>query len=91
MQIGYARVSTADQDLALQHDALSATGCEKVFDDTMSGARADRPGLHAALEHAREGDVLVVWRLDRLGRSLRDLLDLVHALGRAGHRPQEHH
>ena len=84
MQIGYARVSTADQDLALQHDALSATGCEKVFDDTMSGARADRPGLHAALEHAREGDVLVVWRLDRLGRSLRDLLDLVHALGGRG-------
>ena len=80
MLIGYARISTAEQDLALQRDALTEAGCEKMFTDKLSGARADRPGLSEALEYARSGDVIVVWRLDRLGRSLRDLLDLVHRL-----------
>jgi DNA invertase Pin-like site-specific DNA recombinase len=84
MQIGYARISTADQDLALQRDALKQAGCEKVFADTTSGTRADRPGLMEALEYAREGDVVVVWKLDRLGRSLKDLLDLIHQLEARG-------
>ncbi|MDS7891536.1 recombinase family protein, partial [Klebsiella michiganensis] len=68
--IGYARVSTAEQDTALQTDALRNAGCERVFEDTASGAKADRPGLADALAYLRDGDVLVVWRLDRLGRSL---------------------
>ena len=68
MLIGYARVSTDDQDSALQRDALTNAGCEKIFDETMSGARADRPQLRAALGFARKDDVLVVWKLDRLGR-----------------------
>jgi DNA invertase Pin-like site-specific DNA recombinase len=80
MLIGYERVSTDDQNLALQQDALSAAGCEKIFSDKMSGAKADRPGLKAALEFARKGDTLVVWRLDRLGRSLKDLIALVEEL-----------
>jgi predicted site-specific integrase-resolvase len=69
--IGYARVSTAEQDTALQTDALRNAGCERVFEDTASGAKADRPGLADALAYLRDGDVLVVWRLDRLGRSCR--------------------
>lgn len=77
MRIGYARVSTTDQDLALQLDALRGAGCERVFEDKESGAKADRPGLAAALSFARAGDVLVVWRLDRLGRSLPDLVRIV--------------
>jgi DNA invertase Pin-like site-specific DNA recombinase len=80
MLIGYERVSTDDQNLALQHDALHAAGCEKFFSDKMSGAKADRPGLKDALEFARKGDTLVVWRLDRLGRSLKDLIALVEEL-----------
>jgi DNA invertase Pin-like site-specific DNA recombinase len=80
--VGYARVSTADQDLALQLDALAAAGCAKVFEDRASGARADRPGLRAALDYAREGDVLVTWKLDRLGRSLPHLVETVAALER---------
>jgi DNA invertase Pin-like site-specific DNA recombinase len=80
MLIGYGRISTADQDLALQHDALIKAGCEKVYEDTMSGTRTNRPGLMEALEFARKDDVIVVWRLDRLGRSLKDLLDLIHRL-----------
>jgi len=76
MKIGYARVSTDDQSTALQLDALRAAGCERIFEDTASGANADRPGLADALAFARPGDVLVIWRLDRLGRSLRDLIDL---------------
>ena len=71
MRIGYARVSTADQNLAPQQDALRAAGCSKVYEDVVSGAAAHRPGLVAALEHLREGDALAVWKLDRLGRSLR--------------------
>ena len=66
MLIGYGRISTADQDLAMQRDALTKAGCEKIYTDTMSGAKANRPGLLESLEFARKGDVLVVWRLDRL-------------------------
>jgi DNA invertase Pin-like site-specific DNA recombinase len=80
--VGYARVSTADQDLALQLDALTAADCAKVFEDRASGARADRPGLRAALDYLREGDVLVTWKLDRLGRSLPHLTETVAALER---------
>ncbi len=79
-RIGYARVSTAEQDTALQTDALRKAGCERVFEDTASGAKADRPGLAEALAYLREGDVLVVWRLDRLGRSLPHLIETVSDL-----------
>jgi len=82
--VGYARVSTLDQDPTLQHDALTAAGCAKIFEDRASGARADRPGLRKALDYAREGDVLIVWKLDRLGRSLPHLLDTVSALEKHG-------
>lgn len=67
--IGYARVSTAEQDAALQTDALRQAGCEQVFEDKVSGVKADRLGLTAALAYVRDGDVLTVWRLDRLGRA----------------------
>jgi DNA invertase Pin-like site-specific DNA recombinase len=77
MIIGYARVSTEDQNLDLQRDALAKAGCEKVFEDKLSGARDNRPGLAAALSHLRSGDCLVVWKLDRLGRTLRGLIDMV--------------
>ncbi|MBV8576331.1 MAG: recombinase family protein, partial [Acetobacteraceae bacterium] len=82
--VGYARVSTADQDLALQLDALAAAGCAKVFEDRASGARADRPGLCSALDYVRDGDVLVSWKLDRLGRSLPHLIETVTALEKRG-------
>jgi DNA invertase Pin-like site-specific DNA recombinase len=84
MLIGYARVSTFDQTLALQRDALQEVGCERIFTDTASGSRIDRPGLEEALDHLRPGDTLVVWRLDRLGRSLRHLIDTVSALQERG-------
>lgn len=84
MKIGYARVSTDDQRMDLQRDALTAVGCEKVFTDTASGAKAARPGLAEALAFARKGDVLVVWRLDRLGRSLPELVKVVGDLEAAG-------
>ena len=84
MLIGYARISTDDQNLALQRDALAAAGCEKVYEDRISGARAERPGLALALEVARAGDTLVVWRLDRLGRYLGDLIALSKTLERRG-------
>lgn len=84
MQIGYARVSTDDQDHALQLDALRAAGCERIVTETASGSRHDRPELIALLEHARSGDTLVVWRLDRLGRSLRHLIDLSEQLQQRG-------
>ena len=77
MRIGYARVSTQDQRLDVQREALTRSGCDKVFDDTMSGKIADRPGLQKALDILREGDTLVVWKLDRLGRSVKQLVDLV--------------
>jgi len=81
MYIGYARVSTDDQNLALQEDALKEAGCERIFYDKISGAKSERPGLQEALGFLRDGeDVLVVWRLDRLGRSLKDLIELVNHL-----------
>jgi DNA invertase Pin-like site-specific DNA recombinase len=70
MLVGYARISTQDQNLDLQRDALLKAGCQKFFEDNVSGTRADRPGLTQALEMLREGDTLVVWKLDRLGRSV---------------------
>jgi DNA invertase Pin-like site-specific DNA recombinase len=82
--IGYARVSTTDQDTALQTDALRKAGSDRIFEDTVSGAKADRPGLTAALEYVREGDALVVWRLDRLGRSLPHLLEVIATLEAGG-------
>ena len=80
MLIGYARVSTQDQNLELQREALTKAGCQKVFEDKVSGTRAKRPGLDKALEMVRSGDVLVVWKLDRLGRSVKQLVDLVAEL-----------
>ncbi len=82
--IGYARVSTADQSLDLQIDALRRAGCDRVFTDTASGALSDRVRLAAALDYLRPGDALVVWRLDRLGRSLRHLVDTVVGLEERG-------
>lgn len=77
MLIGYARVSTDEQELALQRDALEAAGCERTFTDQMTGTRADRPGLKEALSHLRDGDVFVVWKLDRVGRSLKHIVEFV--------------
>ena len=82
--VGYARVSTFDQDLSLQLDALATAGCAKVFEDRASGARADREGLRAALEYVREGEVLVLWKLDLLVLSLPHLIETVSALERRG-------
>ena len=84
MLIGYARVSTTDQNLDLQIDALTKVGCEKIFDDKISGTRADRPGLARAMELLRKDDTLVVWKLDRLGRSVKNLVDLVADLQKQG-------
>src|SRR6516164_4398991 len=84
MLIGYARVSTADQNLDLQRDALTAAGCERIFEDTSSGVRDDRPGLAEALSHVRHGDCLVIWRLDRLGRLMTALLSFVEELRQRG-------
>jgi DNA invertase Pin-like site-specific DNA recombinase len=80
MRVGYARVSTDDQHLELQLGALKRAGCNRVFTDTASGASADRSGLREALSHLREGDTLVVWKLDRLGRTVKGLVDLVNEL-----------
>jgi DNA invertase Pin-like site-specific DNA recombinase len=77
MLIGYARVSTQDQTLNLQRDALQKIGCEKIFTDTASGAKEERKGLEDAFNYVREGDTLVVWRLDRLGRSLKHLIETI--------------
>src|SRR6266478_3779955 len=82
MLIGYARVSTTDQTLDLQKDALEKIGCIKIFTDTISGAATERKGLDAALAYVREGDTLVVWRLDRLGRSLKHLIETVTDLSK---------
>jgi DNA invertase Pin-like site-specific DNA recombinase len=84
MLIGYARVSTLDQTLAFQQDALSAAGCEQLYTDTVSGSVTERPGLTRALSHLRAGDTLVVWRLDRLGRSLPHLIETVRQLQEQG-------
>jgi DNA invertase Pin-like site-specific DNA recombinase len=80
MEIGYARVSTTDQSMALQRDALKKAGVKEIFEDVTSGANANRPGLKNLLRHTRSGDTIVVWRLDRLGRSLRHLIELVELL-----------
>src|SRR5436309_7382639 len=80
MLIGYARVSTQDQTLNLQKDALKNIGCTKIFTDTASGAKAERKGLEEAQNFLREGDTLVVWRLDRLGRSLKHLIETITEL-----------
>ena len=80
MLIGYARVSTVDQNLALQRDALTEAGCEKIFTEQLSGAVADRPALYNALEFARSGDTLIVWKLDRLARSMKQLIETVETL-----------
>jgi len=80
MKIGYARVSTLDQNLELQTDALEKTGCEKIFTDRASGAKDDRQGLIEAVEFCRKGDSLVVWKLDRLGRSLKHLIETINQL-----------
>ena len=84
MKIGYARVSTDDQHLALQTDALTAAGCGRIFEDKESGAKTDRPQLITALDHLQPGNTLVVWRLDRLGRSLHDLVKIVGDLEAKG-------
>ena len=80
MLIGYARVSTQDQNLDLQIEALTKAGCKKIFDDKISGSRAERPGLANMLQMLREDDTVVVWKLDRLGRSVKNLVDLVGEL-----------
>ena len=84
MLIGYARVSTEEQEFALQCDALQAVGCEKIFQDKSSGATTKRKGLEEALAFLRQEDVLVVWKLDRLGRSVKDLVQFIESLDREG-------
>jgi DNA invertase Pin-like site-specific DNA recombinase len=81
MKIGYARVSTPEQSLALQLDALRKAGCRKVYEEVISGARVERPVLQDMLTHLRDGDMLMIWKLDRLGRSLRHLIEVVMDLG----------
>ena len=84
MLVGYARVSTQDQKPELQLDALKAAGCEKVFVEKASGAQRERPELKAALEYMRDGDTLVVWKLDRLARSMKQLIETVEGLEDVG-------
>jgi DNA invertase Pin-like site-specific DNA recombinase len=84
MKIGYARVSTQDQDLALQLDALQAAGCGKIYKEKMTGSTRDRPELQKLLDQLREGDVVVIWKLDRLARSLKDLVNLVNEIQEKG-------
>lgn len=84
MLIGYCRVSTSDQNLSLQKDELEKFGCSKIYEDVASGAKSARVGLEAAIDFARDGDTLVIWKLDRLGRSLRDLIEIVNRLEQSG-------
>ena len=84
MKIGYVRVSTGLQNLNLQEDQLNQYGCEKIFSDHISGSKSKRPGLDKAIEFARAGDTIVVWRLDRLGRNMEDLITLVNELNNRG-------
>ena len=80
MKVGYARVSTHEQNLSLQIDELKKSGCTKIFTDKISGSKSERPGLQEALDYLRVGDSLVVWRLDRLGRSLKHLIEIITRL-----------
>jgi DNA invertase Pin-like site-specific DNA recombinase len=84
MQLGYGRVSTNEQDTAAQVSALKSAGCEKIFREKASGGRWDRPELHRLLDQLRQGDILVVWRLDRLSRALRDVLTIMERIQEAG-------
>jgi DNA invertase Pin-like site-specific DNA recombinase len=84
MLIGYARVSTSDQDLRSQEDVLKSVGCDDIYTDVVSGVKTARPGLHSAISHLRKGDTLVVWRLDRLGRSLAHLIQTIKELNEKG-------
>jgi len=84
MLIGYARVSTEDQKLDLQHDALRTSGCDRIFDETASGASSRLPAREELLAYARQGDTVLIWKLDRLGRSLRDLIEIVNGLNQRG-------
>ncbi|MBC8186317.1 recombinase family protein [candidate division KSB1 bacterium] len=84
MKVGYARISTDDQKLDLQSDALQGEGCSKVYKDIASGGKAERKGLFDAIKFMRKGDTLVVWKLDRLGRSLKDLIKVVNKLNKGG-------
>jgi DNA invertase Pin-like site-specific DNA recombinase len=84
MIIGYARVSSYEQNLDLQLDALHKAGCKRIFKDKLSGAKQDRPGLSEALQHVRQGDTMVTWKLDRLGRSVKGLIELVGKLREEG-------
>ena len=84
MLIGYARVSTHEQNTTLQTDALKKAGCQKTFQDRVSGAGNERPGFKAALEYVRKGDTLLVWRLDRLGRSSKNLIEIIGGLEKRG-------
>ena len=78
MKIGYARVSTKEQELSLQLDALKKAGCTKIYQEKITGAKKERPELQKLLDHLREGDTVVIWKLDRLGRSLKDLVSLIN-------------
>ncbi|NIP28454.1 MAG: recombinase family protein [Phycisphaerae bacterium] len=80
MKIGYARVSTKDQDPSLQLDDLKKAGCKKIFQEKMTGSTKERPQLHKMIEQIRKGDVVIIWKLDRLGRSLKDLVQLVNEI-----------
>lgn len=80
MKIGYARVSTSDQHLTMQEDALTQDGCSEIFKDIVSGVKTQRPGLDKALAYLREGDTLIVWKLDRLGRSIQHLIETIKLL-----------
>ncbi len=80
MKVGYARISTAEQNLNLQEDALKSEGCEQIYKDIASGVRTERPGLEEAVAYLREGDILVVWKLDRLGRSVQHLIQTIKTL-----------
>lgn len=82
--IGYARVSTCEQDTALQLDALRKAGCERLFEDKASGVKTDRPGLAEAIRYVRDGDTLTVWKLDRLGRSMKHLIEIITELEAKG-------
>ncbi len=84
MLLGYARVSTVDQNLALQRDALAEAGCQKIFTEQISGAVTDRPALHEALAFARSGDTLIVWKFDRLARSMKQLIETIEELRQRG-------